>query len=521
MSAGALAFAAILAYGPAALAQQAGVLGDDPLRGTDDLQDGDTLRGTAPGVEGDVAPIQPSDGAPQPDTDDGKRPGLRPTVRPDESSTAKARRGPPPLPQLEPYPVVDRKPRGAAVDTSVVTPAGPTVAALPVPLPARRPRPDPTPFAPTGIPLGSLRFTPFVEQSLGFGSNPDQVASGTKPSAFSRTEGGFGLLSDWSSNQLRADLHGAYDAFFSDPAANRPDAAGTVDYRYDASRELAFDTEGRFAVTTQRPGSPEVGVDLRDRPLISSFGGTLGGSDTLGRLTLALHGTFDRTSYDNGSLPDGTVVRLDDQNFNDYGLALRASYEVTPALQPFVELKADTRVHDQRVDISGFARDSDGLSGLVGTTFELTHLITGEASVGYGARSYQDPRLRDLEGPLVNASLAYAVTPLTTLTLAAATTFDETTVAGSPGVESRSVSLQVSHALLRNLTLTGLVGYLNSDYINSTIQENTVSATVKASYSLSRSIVLEASYNHATLKSTLPSSSFDQDVVQFGLRIQE
>ena len=83
------------------------------------------------------------------------------------------------------------------------------------------------------------------------------------------------------------------------------------------------------------------------------------------------------------------------------------------------------------------------------------------------------------------------------------------------------MSLQVSHALLRNLTLTGLLGYLNSDYIDSTIQENTLSATLKASYSLSRSLVLEASYNHATLKSTLPSASFDQDVVQFGLRVQD
>ncbi len=486
------------------------------------------LRGTAAGFDDENTFGQPLDGVPAPDPDDGRRPGmgLRNTVRPTDGAVPVVRRGVPQLPALAPYPSAFPRPRGATIDTAdtgieaTVVPPGPTVAALPVPPAARRPRPDLTPFAPTGIPLGSLRFTPFVEESLGFDSNPDQVASGVKPSAFSRTEGGFGLLSEWSSNQLTAAMRGAYTEFFSDPAANRPDAAGTVDYRYDVTRDLSLDTEGRFAVTTQRPGSPEVGVDLKDRPLVTSFGASLGGADTFGRTTLALHGTFDRTDYQNGTLPDGVAVLLDDQTFNDYGLVARAGYEVNPGLKPFVQVTADTRVHDRAVDYSGFRRDSVGVAALAGADFEITRLITGEVSAGYGERSYQDPRLPDLRGPLVNASLIYAATPLTTLTLAATTSFDETDVAGSPGTESRGVSFTVSHALLRNLTLTGLVAYLNTDYDNSPIVENAVSTTLKASYSLSRDVVLEASYNHETLSSTQPSSSFDQDVVLFGLRLQ-
>jgi hypothetical protein len=259
---------------------------------------------------------------------------------------------------------------------------------------------------------------------------------------------------------------------------------------------------------------------VQDRPLVTSYGTSLGGTQTLGRFTFALHGTFDRTEYENGRLPDGTIVILDDENFNDYGLTGRIGYQLNPAFTPFVELTGDTRVHDQRIDQSGYARDSNGITAKIGSTFEISRLLSGDVSVGYEDRSYEDRRLRDLRGPLVDASLAYAVTPLTTLSLHATTSFDETTVAGSSGAESRSVSLQVSHALLRNLTLTGILGYLNTDYMGVSIVENTVSGTLKATYNINRSLALDATYNHQSLSSTQPSSSFSQDVFMVGLRVQ-
>ena len=486
--------------------------------------DGGELSGTGIDPAGSGAPAPPApEGA-----DTRPRPKVSLRVQPNELGSAKLRDGPPRLPALEPYPVPS-KPRGATIDTIEAAVAaasplpppvfGPTVAALPVPAPRRRP-PDTDPFGPIGYTVGSLRLTPYFEESLGYDSNPDQTSVGVRPSAFSRSEGGVGLFSLWSSNELRANLRAGYNEFFSNPEANRPDANGTVDYRLDVTRDVALDAEGRFAVATQRPGSPELNVAVRGRPLISSYGTTVGGTDTWGRLTLGLHGLFDRTEYENGQLADGTVVTLGDQNFNDYGIAARADYEISPVLKPFVEVIGDTRVHDRRLDLAGYARDSDGILGRVGSTFELTPLITGTVSAGYEDRSYEDPRLRDLRGPVVDASLVYAVTPLTTFRLNASTSFNETDLAGSSGAESRGVSLQISHALLRNLTLTGIGAYLNTDYIGSTIVENTYSGTLRASYSLTRSIVLESSYNHQTLRSTVPLSSFTQDVFLVGVRLQ-
>ncbi len=431
------------------------------------------------------------------------------------------RKGPPPLPALQAYPTSLRlRGSGAAVDTvdGVGAPA-PTVAVLP--FTARlRTRIDDTPYDPIGYDVGSLRLTPSITQSFGFDSNPDQDQLGLRPSAFSRTEGEVGVLSTWSRNEFRADIRGGYNDYFSDPQANRPDAIGTADYRYDLDRDTALDAEMRFAIDTQRVGSPEVANGAQSRPLISTFGGSVGWSENFGRLNLALHGSLDRTDYQNAVDSTGVIQNLSSQNFNDYGLRLRATYEVTPVLRPFVDLLIDDRIHDQTIDYTGFERDSAGVVGQVGSSFELTRLLSGEISAGYGARSYQDPRLKNIDSPVFNGAIIYAATPLTTISFRAATSFDETTVAGSSGTEARSLSLEVSHALLRNLTISGVLSYLNTDYVGVPITENTLAETLKLEYHLSRSLVATATYDHERLNSTLAGSSFGQNVFLAGLRWQ-
>ena len=216
-----------------------------------------------------------------------------------------------------------------------------------------RPRLTEDGFEPLGIDVGSLRLTPYVEQSFGYDSNPDQVQTGVKPSPFSRTEGGFGLVSQWSSNELRTDMRGGYNDYFRDPGANRPDASGTIDLRIDAERDTVIDAEQRFTIDTQRPGSPELNVTAIGRPLITTLGGTLGVTQTFGRFEIGLHGTIDRTEYENAELSDGTVQNLADENYNDYGVHLRGTYEITPVFRPFVDVLVDRREHDDTVDISG------------------------------------------------------------------------------------------------------------------------------------------------------------------------
>ena len=86
----------------------------------------------------------------------------------------------------------------------------------------------------------------------------------------------------------------------------------------------------------------------------------------------------------------------------------------------------------------------------------------------------------------------------------------------------------MSHALLRNVTLTASAAYSLNNYDGAdpsisptgTIRERYLTAGVKAEYHLTRTVVVKASYNYERLKSTVAGSDYTANVFLLGLRLQ-
>lgn len=442
-------------------------------------------------------------------------------------------RASPPLPPLVPYltaPDVRKKKTTAPVvndpdvpDATTLVPP-PTVAAIPTLPQPKRPKPDPDPFAPLGVDVGSLRLFPFVETGIGYDSNPNRLSSEVQGSIYNRTDGGLKLESEWSRNSLTADLHGGYSDYFQFHAADRPDAAATIVGRVDVTRDTQINSETRFSLSTQQPGSPQIAlpgaVFITNRPLITTYGETLGVTQNFNRLQVSLRGSFDRLTFGDATQSDGTPLLLSTEDYNDYGLTGRVGYELTPGFIPFMQVTGDLRRHDQFLDFNGFARDSDGVLATVGTKYEFTRLLTGEIGVGYGERTYVDPRLPKLAAPVLNGNLVYTATPLTTITLRTATDFSETTDVDTSGAVTHLVGLDITHALMRDLTLKASGTYQNFNFIGEAVNESLYTATLGAEYSLTRSVVIRGSFTHERLQSNVPGSDYTANVFLLGLRLQ-
>lgn len=384
----------------------------------------------------------------------------------------------------------------------------------------RRPLAVDDAYAPLGLRLGTFTILPALQQSVGYDTNPDQVQrSRAKGSTALRTEAELNFRSDWSSSELAGELRGGYSDFPDNQDANRPNAAGTVRLRLDANRDTRIDVEGRFLVDTQRAGSPDLNATVATRPLIMSYGTTVGVTETFNRLRLSVSGLVDRSEFEDAQLSNGTALTQSDRNLTQYGLRLRAAYEISPVVTPFVDVLADTRVYDLRVDTSGIRRDSDGITVTGGATVALARFLTGEVSAGLQHRTYSDPTLRDLTAPIVNAALIWSVSPLTTVRLGGATGIVETSIAGSSGVLTQAATLEVQHDLLRNLSITLGAGYLSSDYDRANITERGFSATARIDYRFNRWLTLRGSYIYQQIDSTTAGSSFSANAWLLGLRI--
>lgn len=440
-----------------------------------------------------------------------------------------------PLPRLEPYRTSAQakeqarraaRMRGLRGALDVQTrPPPPTVAALPTIPTKPKPRVATNPYDPVGIGIGSLRLFAFAEPSYGYDTNPNRLGSDVHGSKFFRVDGGLRLRSEWTRDDLQANLRLGYVDYFSVANADRPDGVGDFLYRYDISRDTVARLEGRFNLTTQRPGTPGLASTspnavVTNRPFILSLGTSAGVTHRLNRFEATIRGSFDRTIYQNAYYSDGSSLDLASTSYNAYALTPRIAYELNPHMRPFVEASVDKRVHDAYLDPFGFARDSHGFAVRGGSTFRFTDLISGEASGGYTQRDYDDPRLPLLRGPIIDAALIYTATPLTTVTLRAATTLSETTLVNASGILSTRLTAEASHALLRNLTLTAIGTYQTNDYQGADILERYMSAGVRLEYNITRSIAIKGSYTLERLNSSTQGGDYTANVFLVGLRFQ-
>lgn len=398
------------------------------------------------------------------------------------------------------------------------------------------------PYAQLGIRAGSFTLFPAVELIGGYDTNPGHTADGRSAKFYSVLPE-LRAQSDWSRHELKAELRGSYTGYSPDqtPTLSRPYFNGTVDGRVDVTRQTRIDLGTRLRVGTDNPGSPNLEAGLAKLPIFTTYGGNVGLGQKFNRFDVSIKGDAERTSYQDSTLVDGTTATNKDRNYNQYGVILRGGYELTPGVTPFVEVGADTRKHDERADLNGYMRDSKGLTGKVGSTFELSKLLTGEVAIGYTRRSYEDSRLNNLSGLIGSASLVWTVNALTSVKLSAASTVGESTIPGVSGVLYRDVGLQVDHSFRRWLIGTAKIGFGVDTYKGADVisgidpicgcvvtepgmgdrQDKRYSAGLGLTYKLSRTVQVKGEFRQDWLRSNVSGNDYQASIFMLGVRVQQ
>jgi hypothetical protein len=398
--------------------------------------------------------------------------------------------------------------------------------------PRKRLRIDDDPFGAVGDYAGGFLIKSAVEFSGGYDSNPGRTAV-AKGSPFVVVAPEFLAVSDWERHAVVADLRGSFTGYgnrFPPPAdgtissaptnLDRPDFTGHIDGRLDVSHDTRLLGEVRLRVATDNPGSPNIQAGLAKYPVYTTLGSTVGVDQNFNRLQLSAGGTVDHTVYTDSKLTDGTSTSNDDRNFNQFGGVGRVSYDFLPGVKPFAEAEGDSRVHDVRLDRSGFQRDSSGGYVKAGSSFEFSRLLTGELSLGYAARDYVDPRLDRLQGLLTSASLTWTATPLTTARFYSTTSIDETTVPGVSGVLTHIYTVEADHDFRRWLTAIGKLTWGSLEYQGDGRRDKIYTVSGDLIYKMTRSLWVKGTLRRDWLDSNIPGNSTASTVAMLGVRVQ-
>lgn len=368
------------------------------------------------------------------------------------------------------------------------------------------------PFAPLGIRAGTFTWVPMIEQgveaSISGGNTTTSSSTTLSIEGTSERSSGSDTISGFVRYIHPFDSTVAEDLEFGGTLSSSLDFAdgwrGTVDASVDRQRESA-------TAPVALPGVP-------DRPYRTLAGGTLGLEKTVGKARGRVAVSVDRAQYEDATLSTGVTFSQEDRNNTLLTAALRAGYEISPALIPFVEVEGGRRLYDLDVDRNGFTRDSTRLSLRAGTAFDFGEKLTGEVSAGWLRETFDDNRLAAVSGLRLDASINWSPVRETNLALNVSSAVEGTTDPGASGSIRYDANLSISRQIFANLLAEGRLGIGYRDFSGTGAHDVIYSAEAGATWWMNRNLGFTGRARYEQTVSSDPTRDNDELTIFAGIR---
>lgn len=379
--------------------------------------------------------------------------------------------------------------------------------------------PEEAPFEAPGIRMGSFVLRPSVEQGLTATSNADSSTTGGS-AVLSETTLRLNAVSDWASNSLTIDAYGVYRKTLSGDEVEDGAAGIDATLQLDLGNDYRATATLGYAMAPESAASPVVIVGAASEPLRQTVTGSLALEKDVGKARFRITGGIADDSYGDADLEGGGTLSQQDRDATLYTLALRAGYEISPALTPFIETEIGRNLYDLEVDSAGYARSSDQFAVRGGLAFDLGEKLSGEVSAGWVSEDFDDPRLRTISTPSFGGELAWSPMRGTMVGLSGLTTLEGTTTPGESGSVLYSGALSVEREMRANLTGNAILGAGLRNYSGSDGRDLIFNAEAGLTWWLNRYAGVTTRVRHERVESNLGDRDSQTNSVFLGLKVQ-
>lgn len=386
--------------------------------------------------------------------------------------------------------------------------------------------PDENPYEAVGIAAGNFILRPSIEQGVtitdNINSSPegsDAVLSETtlRLNAISESEGdrtvlnGYGIYRESVSGEDYDYAEGGFDGEIERQIGDDYKAKGTIAY----------------AIRPESFASPVEVAGAASQPIQQTLDASVGISKDLGKALLGLTANIEREWYGDADVESAGVrstVSQEDRNSTLATVGLRAGYEISPAITPFVEVEAGRRFYDIEQNIGAgvdpLDRSANHLAANAGVELDFGEKLNGELSAGYVMENPEDERLGTIGGLNMAAKLNWSPERGTVVALTGSTVVEGTTDSNSTGSLLHSGRLSVERQIRANLTANVGVGIAYREYQGTGNDDLIYSAEAGATWWLNRYTGLTARARHETLDSSIEGRDTKTNSVFLGLRLQ-
>ena len=381
-------------------------------------------------------------------------------------------------------------------------------------------RPNPS-YDALGYHVGGFTAYPRVSLSGTYDDNVFGQPNGVTGGIFTVTPS-VDFDSNWSRHALNFNLRYERDQYLDQSTESSNELSLSSSGRLDIDRSSAANFVFNVARLTESRTAPDSigGLSQPVRYDLVTTSGEVYREFNRYRVEGEIGDSF--YSFFNSRLLSGAVYPEYLRDENATYERLRASWAASPNLAFFVQATPNqSRFLHRPLDGTG-SFNSAGYAILGGVNFQLTHLLTGDAGLGFYEQSYDARNISDLSGLAYNVTLRYFPTQLVTVTGHADHSISPSAIPGTPATDTNSVSLRADYELRRFLILSPEVDYFRYDYPGTNGSDDRYGASLNATYLVNRSIGVTASYTFVrqSTKGGFGGANFDDNRLSLTLTLQ-
>jgi hypothetical protein len=222
---------------------------------------------------------------------------------------------------------------------------------------------------------------------------------------------------------------------------------------------------------------------------------------------LSIEPAFDVSwySFDNGTVRGQTYL----QSYRDrvsYTPGVTANYEFATR-RSIVFVVRDTTA-DFANAVPGLpTQNYNDVSILTGVAYDVDGTLSFRLLGGYEERDFRSGTYKTIRAPIVEGSVTWTPTELTTITGTAARYIEDSSAEATIGYTESALRLNVDHELYRNIVLNANANVFVDNYAQNGGNQEYYTAGAGATWKLSRNIRLVADYTYSSRHSSGTTTS--------------
>jgi hypothetical protein len=376
-----------------------------------------------------------------------------------------------------------------------------------------RPKPE---LDPLGVRAGSFLIFPKVELGTTYDDNVFATENDKEGDFLFQVLPTVTVQSDFSRHALRFSAGADVGRYADNTSENYVDYFFTGGGRLDVTGDSFLTGDLSYRKLHEDRGDPDSPTAASEPIDFARTNAELAYQHRFNRVIGRVGVGAENEDYDDVASITGTTLDQDNRDKWAYSATGQVGYDLYPGYQPFLRVTYTRTEYDNGT----IKPDSDTYEAVVGTTLDLTNLLTGEIFVGYLSRSYDESQFSNFTGLAYGLQLDYAVTQLTSISGNITRGVEEGFGAVPSPRDRTTFQVGVDHELLRNVVLSALAQYQMDDYQNTPQEEDFYLLQAGATYNINRNFYLRGTYSYSTRDSNLPGEDYDRNLFLLRLGAQ-